>query len=136
VVKDTEVIDSEGTKHSPLILVIDDEPRICKLFKRILQTLRPGSEVMTFLDGKTALAQLEKQSFDLVITDYQLPGMNGLEISRYVSEHRPGIPVILVSGKPPPDIGEQVKVLGLTGFLRKPFSPVQLVELVEMALAG
>ena len=129
-------MDSEGTKRSAHILVIDDEPPICDLLKHILQTLGPGYEVTTFLDGRPALAQFEQQNFDLVIIDYQLPGMNGLEISRYVSEHWPEIPVILVSGKPPPGIREQVRALGLTGFLKKPFSPVQLVEMVEMALTG
>jgi len=127
---------SEGTKSSIHILVIDDEPPICELLKHILQTFRPGYKVMTVMDGQATLAQLEQYDFDLVITDYQLPGMNGLEIARCVGERWPDIPVILISGKPPPGIRERVKALGLIGFLRKPFSPAQLVELVEMALAG
>lgn len=129
-------MDSEGTRYSTHILVIDDEPPICELLKHILQTLRPGYEVMTFLDGDTAIAQFDQQDFDLVITDYRLPGMNGLDISRYINERWPQIPIILVSGKPPPGIREQVKALGLTGFLKKPFSPAQLVEIVETALTG
>lgn len=127
---------SKGTNSSTHILVVDDEPPICKLLKHILQTLCPGYEVMTVMDGKATLTQLEQQDFDLVIVDYQLPGMNGLEIARCVGERWPDTPVILISGKPPPGIRERVKGLGLAGFLRKPFSPTQLVEMVEIALAG
>jgi CheY-like chemotaxis protein len=129
-------MNSEVSKSSIHILVIDDEPPICELLKHILQTFRPECEVMAFLDGKTAIAQFEQQKFDLVITDYQLPEMNGLEVSLYIGKCRPETPVILISGKPPSGIREQVKLLGLAGFLRKPFSPVQLIEMVEMALAN
>jgi CheY-like chemotaxis protein len=126
----------EGTKHSVHILIIDDEPPICTLIKHILQTLRPGYEVTTFLEGETALTQFEQQPFDLVITDYQLPGLNGLEIANRVSKNWPGTPIILISGKPPPGVYEQVKTQGLVGFLKKPFSPAQLVEMVEITLSG
>jgi CheY-like chemotaxis protein len=127
---------SEGSRNSAHILIVDDEAPICDLVKHILQTLRPGYNVMTVMDGKATLARLEQHIFDLVITDYQLPGMNGLEIAHCIGKRWPDIPIILISGKPPPNIREQVKALGLAGFLRKPFSPAQLVEMVEIALAG
>ena len=127
---------SEGSQNSAHILIVDDETPICDLIKHILETLRPGYRVMAVKDGQATLAQLEQHNFDLVITDYQLAGMDGLELARYLSKRWPNIPIILISGKPPPDIREQVKVLGLAGFLRKPFSPTQLVELVETVLAG
>jgi len=116
------------------ILIIDDDDQLRISFHKLLS--EEGYTAEGAASGEAGLEIVRNQSPDLVILDVRLPGMNGLEIARCVGERWPDIPVILISGKPPPGIRERVKALGLIGFLRKPFSPAQLVELVEMALAG
>ena len=116
------------------VLIVDDVPANLRIMREALEP--KGYRIFGASNGESALRIAGRVLPDIILLDIVMPGMNGLEISRYVSEHWPEIPVILVSGKPPPGIREQVRALGLTGFLKKPFSPVQLVEMVEMALTG
>ncbi|MBN1995405.1 MAG: response regulator [Anaerolineae bacterium] len=116
------------------ILVVDDEPAIRLLLKHIFKTLRPDYRVSTAIDGPEALIELQQQLFNLVIIDYQLPGMNGLELAYNVYKRWPRTGIVLISGHPPPDIRRHLKQLGLTHYLKKPFSPMQLLEVVDDVL--
>lgn len=118
------------------ILIVDDEEPIRFLLKHILETLRPAYQVVTVLDGEAALRQLQRHSFDLVITDYHLPRLDGLELAYNLRYWWPELPVIIISGNPPPDLKKHLQGLGQADYLKKPFTPGQLVEAVDQALKG
>jgi CheY-like chemotaxis protein len=79
-----------------VILCVDDEVSPLLLRTRVLQ--REGYEVLTASSGKEALAVLDSQSVDLVLSDHLMPGMNGTELAQQVKSNHPDLPVILISG--------------------------------------
>ena len=108
------------------ILVAEDNRVMGNVIKFNLE--RSGFDVFLVYDGRAAIERLKEDTFDLVITDYQMPHASGEDICRYVrldSAHR-DLPVILVSAK-----GIELQISGLVGpdrFTRvifKPFSPTR-----------
>ena len=117
------------------ILVAEDNRVMGNVIKFNLE--RSGFEVVLVYDGRTAIDRLNKESFDLVITDYQMPHASGEDICRYVrfdSAHTE-LPVILVSAK-----GIELQTSELVGpdrFSRvifKPFSPREIVQVASEVL--
>jgi signal transduction histidine kinase len=117
------------------VLVVEDEPAVRELVARILQS--EGYEVLAAEDGHAAIKLLERRPvrLDLVLTDVLMPQMNGRQLGDALHERYPGLPVVYMSG----DNGEAIMTRHLVPegapFLRKPFSPSQLMEHVAAALA-
>ena len=81
------------------ILVIDDEKSILNLFQDVLT--RFGYSVETATNGGDGIDKFDKNKFDLVITDIQMPGIDGNEVARHIKKSRRGtVPVIGMSGTP------------------------------------
>jgi DNA-binding NtrC family response regulator len=72
-------------------------------------------------NGRTAWRLLERRSFALLITDYDIPGMNGLHLAWRTRQYLPDLPIILMSGSAPADLQAEVKALNAS-FMAKPFS--------------
>ena len=120
-------------KPTPLeakaLLVVDDDPLV--LANTVAMLEDDGHAVSGAASGREALELVRSgQEFDLLITDYLMPGMNGLKLAVAVSDLRPGLPVLLVSGyaQLSPD-----EVCNLP-ILSKPFDQVELAEAVSSAL--
>jgi DNA-binding NtrC family response regulator len=77
------------------IMVIDDEKIVGDMAKLSLET--DGFAVETFLNGEAALARLKEQSFDVVVTDYKMKGIDGMEVLRIVKKQYPGTKVIMIT---------------------------------------
>lgn len=77
------------------ILVVDDEPFVCDAVKLMLEF--DGHEVMTASNGKEALELLDKEKFDLVITDFAMPGMKGDELASAIKARSPRQPVVMIT---------------------------------------
>jgi len=84
-------------------------------------------------DGKAALAKLIKDPVHLVLSDYNMPGMDGLELLRELRQNRSTARVgfILVTGNPTPEIVTKGKMLGLNNVIKKPFSTASLKQCIE-----
>jgi DNA-binding response OmpR family regulator len=81
------------------ILVIDDEKEILDIIKIILS--KAGYKVETALDGQKGIKKLDNSQFDLVITDINMPGLDGRKVVEYIrNSDRPFTPIIGVSGTP------------------------------------
>ncbi|HEX7215445.1 MAG TPA: response regulator, partial [Methylomirabilota bacterium] len=78
------------------ILIVDDEPDMLESCSRILS--RQGYACVTAGDGRAALAILEREHPDLLLTDFKMPEMDGLELLRRAHELDPALPVILLTG--------------------------------------
>jgi PAS domain S-box-containing protein len=110
------------------ILVVDDDTLILATLVILLEAM--GHEALEAASAKEALDVLNKNSVDLVITDYAMPGMSGKELVEYMSDRWPDIPVILASGYT--DMGaEDLPVDRLT----KPYGRVELVAAINKRLA-
>ena len=85
------------------ILFVDDHQVLARLSCEILEM--QGYRAVSACSGAEALRKFEEDSFDILVTDFRMEGMNGLELARKVHEKRPNIPVIIVTGYGPVDVG-------------------------------
>jgi CheY-like chemotaxis protein len=119
---------------SPLrILVVDDELSNAEVLALILQ--EEGFQVMVAGDGCQALQRIEEAAPDLLITDYMMPGMNGVELAlavRRLPRHG-NLPVLLMSGAATSTLSGHAK--NFDAFLRKPFDIEALLRAVQSLLA-
>ncbi|MDX9781860.1 MAG: response regulator, partial [Bacteroidales bacterium] len=116
------------------ILVVEDDKITRRLIKEILS--RGGYEVIEGEDGSQALELFKKEKPDLVITDYQMPVMNGLRLLSEVRGINPAVPVIMLTGFG--DIALTIKAIqiGAFDFLEKPINAPQLKNVVTSALSS
>ena len=115
------------------ILLVDDDPHIRSLGGEILEKL--GYGVKTAESGEEVLAKFSQgQPLDLVILDYHLPGMSGLEVMRGLKKLYPGLEVLVASGFFSNQDREQLTAGGATGFLYKPFRLGELRSRIEEVL--
>ena len=113
------------------ILLVDDEPAQLGLLREFIKTT--GMTSFSAENGKEALKKLEQEEVDLVLTDVQMPEMNGLELLERVQQQYPDLPVIALSGQPNVTPGDYLKK-GFSGSLMKPYSSKQLIEIIEGVL--
>ena len=112
------------------ILVVDDEKPINDFIAMNLRAA--GYECKQVFDGMSAADMIEKQSFDLILLDIMLPGLDGFELMEYVAPL--GISVIFITAKS--DVRDRVRGLrlGADDYLVKPFEIVELLARVELSL--
>jgi len=115
------------------ILVVDDDPIMLKNYETILK--EAGHLVITRQDGRSALADiLAVLRPDLIIADYRMPGMDGLEFIAQLKTIWPMIPLILCSLHVRADLYAKKFSPGIAAYLSKPFSSQELLLAVDMAL--
>lgn len=115
------------------ILVVDDEERIRRGIKRMLETRQ--HDVITASNGHDAIAQLERTPCDLVITDIYMPDMDGIELIIALRRQEKTVPVIGMSGGIGHDLQAAAK-LGARTVLTKPFAQEKLLRAVDAVLAN
>lgn len=111
------------------ILVVDDEDIVRVLLKEIL--VEQGYDVTEAADGKQALELLGKKSFDLIITDMVMPGMNGIELLQAAFRIDPTYQVIMITGYPSVENAVRLVNLGAADYIVKPFN----VDLIKITVA-
>ena len=116
------------------ILVVDDSLTDRKLAGGLLEK-NAGWQVLYASDGKAALAELERHLPDLVLTDLQMPEMDGLELVAEVKRAYPLIPVVLMTAKGSEEIAVQALNAGAASYVAKRALAPDLVETVEQILA-
>ena len=116
------------------IMIVDDEEDHRLLLTDLLEA--KGFRVSTAENGRQALAQISTQTVDLVITDFLMPEMNGLELIRALARSRwlNGIPVILLTANAGGNLEELAKSAGAFSTVFKPFEFKRLVPLIHSAL--
>jgi two-component system chemotaxis response regulator CheY len=116
------------------IITVDDATTIRKLIGFTLRAV--GHDVLEAEDGAKALALLSGRDVDLVITDINMPQMNGIDLTRRLRSlprHR-ATPILIVTTESELSIKSQAKAAGATGWIVKPFQPDQLVAVVGKVL--
>ena len=110
------------------VLVADDDPEICTLIKTILRNA--SFEVEVCADAESALVHLQrdKPSYDILISDFMLPGISGIELITMVraSPQMAKIPILMISGHSNYAMDARAKGAGADHFLNKPFTLTQL----------
>ena len=118
------------------ILVIDDDPVLRRVITLALEAV--GHSVLRCENGRKAVAYLEHDHTDLLITDIVMPEMDGVETLRAARQLDPDLPILAISGGgsfDPKDYLGIAQAFGATAILPKPFRPAELVDLVSQLLA-
>lgn len=116
------------------ILIVDDSVSM----RGMLRSALSGSEldVIEATNGPEALATLDRQTVDLIITDVNMPGMDGISLVRAIRQ-RPATkltPVLILTTECGAEIKQAGREAGATGWIVKPFSPQQLVQVLAKVL--
>ena len=114
------------------ILVVDDEPFVCDAVKMMLAF--DGHDVMTANDAKEALVVFENNKFDLVITDFAMPGMKGDELAAAIKARSPKQPVVMITAYAEMIQSSGKKLPGVDFLVSKPFLLEHLREAISAVL--
>jgi CheY-like chemotaxis protein len=119
------------------VLVVDDAPFIRDLVKKCLRNSFPGVATEDAVNGRKAQALLMRESFDLILCDWEMPEMSGLELLAWVrtQEQYKTTPFIMVTSRGDKENVVQAIQAGVTDFVGKPFTNEQLLTKVKKALA-
>lgn len=115
------------------VLLVDDEQEFLDSLSERMETR--GMNVSTAASPAEALEKAIKESYDAVVLDLQMDGMNGLEVLKILKEKRPEIQVILLTGHATVEKGVEAMKLGALDFVEKPANLEQLTEKIKEAQA-
>ena len=115
----------------PHIMIIDDEPIVGKRLKQLLE--KAGYDVKTFTEGSTAIKELEKQHFDIIVTDLKMEGIDGMKILEIAREKNPDTKVIIITGFAKKKTAADALNKGAFGFIAKPFKIEELKQVIAKA---
>lgn len=116
------------------IMVIDDEKIVCDMTKMTLQ--QEGYDVETFLNAAPALERLKEQKFDVVITDYKMKGIDGMEVLKTVKSLYPDTKVIMITAFANLDAAIEALRSDVHDFFPKPVKIKELKASIARALGG
>ena len=127
--------DTIAKGHGEHILFVDDEPTLVSMMEAALSAM--GYRVTAVTSPREGLEVLKRRQadIDLIITDYSMPGMNGLAFAEQVAEQLPDLPVILSTGYGEAISRERLTRSGISGFIMKPLTRKALGEKIVQVLA-
>jgi CheY-like chemotaxis protein len=103
------------------VLVVDDSRTMRSIVRKILSATRFRLDIFECEEGIEALKQIRTGKFDLVILDYNMPGLNGLETLSEIKRQYPWVEVIIMTSARDEAVAERARTAGATAFLKKPF---------------
>jgi len=121
-----------GAEHPAKVLVVDDEESIREVSATLLE--QTGYHVETAADPLEAIGRILQGGFDLVVTDLQMPGMDGVSLLRRIRAAQPQLPVVISTGYATVEATIAALRTGATDFIRKPFSGEDYLQVVARAL--
>jgi len=115
------------------VLIVDDEPDILLMLRVNLEA--DGFDTALAPDGQTALKRLDQEPFDVVLLDIMMPVLDGWVVLQSLGEREASPRTIVVSARSSPRDVTRALELGAAAYVTKPFSPVELSELIVRVLA-
>jgi len=113
------------------ISIVDDDQSVRKALFRLCGSA--GFGVETFASGREFLDSLEKQRPDCVILDLHLPGLSGSDVQQQLAQQSPKLPIIMITGRDDPGVGDRLRIAGAAAYLNKPLEERGLLEAVAAA---
>jgi CheY-like chemotaxis protein len=126
----------EAPKSRPrVLLLVDDEPDILSSLKHLLESCIPGLSVITAPSGRAGLDLLAKERIDLIVSDFKMPGMDGIEFLHQARRLRPTIPRVMLTAFGNEALARRaVTDAFVAAFLSNGAEPEQLIEKVGRLL--
>jgi len=125
----SDISRKEKSKARIKVLVVDDDEQIREVLSDMLKI--DGHEPKSCVDGYSALDELGKEEYDLMITDLGMPGMSGLDLAVYAHDNYPDMPIAMITGWGTQLNEDEVKMKGIRIVLSKPFHLEEVKALVE-----
>ncbi len=119
---------------SKRILIVDDQRDVSRLLRSALETIEQGLDVSEAPSGEEALLEASRVSVDLLVVDYRLPGMSGLELMEKMRSRYPEMKIIIISGVSEPKTRAEIEKAGADAFFTKPVPMGDFLDAVERAL--
>jgi CheY-like chemotaxis protein len=113
------------------VLLVDDDVDVLDTLVRLLG--RQGYTCRVASSAAEAIRAMDAESPDLVVTDLRMPGRDGMTVARHARQHRPPIPVILMTAYATSQTREDVARMGGTTYITKPFANADLLAAVRLA---
>jgi two-component system, response regulator, stage 0 sporulation protein F len=120
----------------PAIILVEDEPDVLIILHRLMRDLTGGYDIIPVQSGAQALAQLALRPVPLLITDYNMLAMSGVELARAVKDVAPETMVVLITAYGTPELERRGRAAGVDQYLAKPFPLDRLEQIVSMALTN
>lgn len=116
----------------PVLLVVDDDADIVLSISAVLRRYMRRAQVVTASSADEALAAVEKQRVDVVLSDFRMPGRNGLDLVTRLRARDPRVVLLMMTAYPTLSLQVQgLKDAGIDGFFSKPFEARQMVDKIE-----
>lgn len=124
---------SSQSPRRPRLLLVDDDPVVLRALKRLLLAARPGWEIDGAESGETALGMVERESYDVVVTDLHMPKSDGLALLERLKAEQPAVMRVIHSSHVESLTTEQAQELA-HAVLRKPARPEEPLLILDWAL--
>lgn len=123
-------------KRKPAIIIVEDEPDILIIFHRLLRDmLNPETcDIIPKVSGAEALAEVTLRRVPLVITDYKMPGMDGLQLNKAIKESSPDTKVLMITAYATPELEQKARKQGVDYYLPKPHPLDRLEDILREVL--
>jgi DNA-binding NtrC family response regulator len=115
------------------IMVLDDEPIVCKRLKPALE--KQGFEVDAFTQSSEAMEQIQEVTYDIIITDLKMKGVDGMQLLSEAKRRSPDTEVIVITGFATMETAKESFHKGVFDFIAKPFKLSEIQEVVSRAEA-
>ena len=120
------------TSVSPIrIMIVDDHPNTARMLARVLSKFDEDVDILTASSGEDAIERIGDEGLDILITDYMMPGMNGLELIEKLSTNQKPTHTILITAYDTPALASSAQNMKVTDYLVKPVQPEKIHSLVS-----
>jgi DNA-binding NtrC family response regulator len=116
------------------ILIVDDEPSVGDALRLVLESR--GYEVVLVTKGMEGIDQARQRRFGFSVVDLFLTDISGFQVIEDIHKHQPEVPIVLITAHGSPQVFEEAKKLGAIGALGTPFSPAELLKLIDSHVHG
>ena len=113
------------------VMVLDDEPIVGKRLNQAL--IKYGLEIEVLEDPAKAMSRLSETHFDIVVTDFRMDGLDGIQILEYITSNCKNTRVILITGYATVEVAREPLLKGAFDFIAKPFKPRDLRAVINKA---
>ncbi|MBP8252952.1 MAG: response regulator [Herpetosiphon sp.] len=120
--------------RNPAIILVEDEPDILIILHRIMRDLTGGYDIITVNSAMDALSVLKERFCPLLITDHNMPGMTGTQLTQVVKTEYTDTKVIIITAYATPEVERTARTAGVDYFLTKPFSLDRLEQIIKEVL--
>src|SRR3984957_4745428 len=117
-------------------LIADDHAVVRKGLKQILQDAFPSALIEEVADAEELLKKVNKEEWDVVISDISMPGRSGLDVLQQIRQTHPKLPILILSVHPEEQYAIRVLKAGASGYLNKDLAPEDLVKAINRVLTG